>query len=323
MPSCDIDRHNFVTGAIRRGGRTWNCLAARSARFLTPCGIRRQFTLDADVVHDVVHVARILLKTPGFTLIALLVFALGIGATTAILSVADAFFVSRLPVPQPERVMTVWQYNRETGATQQDVAPANAIDWMKRVQSFEAVAVAEPWSVQSSTGREPVTLEAARVSEQFFTVLDAPLLHGRPFLAREYQRGGERVAIFSHSMWKDSVRRRRVDRRSSRAPERRRHVYRRRCAAAGFRTTALRQSSHAAGTIRVAAQARVRAVRAEPARHGYWNVLGRLRPGVSITQARAEFDAVSTQLAREYPQTNKNIAAQIVPLREHLVGQLP
>ena len=53
---------------------------------------------------------------------------------------------------------------------------------------------------------------------------------------------------------------------------------------------------------------------------GFWNVLGRLRPGVSITQARAEFDAVSAQLAREYPETNRNIAAQIVPLREHLVG---
>ena len=125
---------------------------------------------------------RILLETPGFTLTALLVFALGIGATTAIISVADAFFVRCLPVPQTERVMTLWQYNRETGATQQDVAPANAIDWMKRVQSFEAIAVAEPWTVQSSiTGREPVALEAARVSEQFFTVLDAPLLHGRPF----------------------------------------------------------------------------------------------------------------------------------------------
>ena len=55
---------------------------------------------------------------------------------------------------------------------------------------------------------------------------------------------------------------------------------------------------------------------------GFWNVLGRLRPGVSIEQARAEFDAMSAQLAREYPQTNRNIAAQIVPLRAHLVGSL-
>lgn len=165
--------------------------------------LRRQFTLDADVVHDAVHAVRMLVKTPGFTAIALLVFALGIGATTAIISVADAFFVRDLPVRQPDRVMTVWQHNRETGATQQDVAPANAIDWMTRIRSFEAVAVAEPWTVQSTlTGQEPVALEAARVSE-FFTVLGAPMLYGRPFLSQEYQREGESAAIVSYSMWRD------------------------------------------------------------------------------------------------------------------------
>jgi putative ABC transport system permease protein len=283
--------------------------------------IRRQFTLDADAVHDVGHAVRILLKTPGFTVIALLVFALGIGATTAIVSVADAFFVRRLPVPQPERVMTVWQYNRETGAAQQDVAPANAIDWMKRVQSFEAVAVAEPWTVQSNiTGREPVALEAARVSEEFFTVLDAPLLHGRPFLAQEYQRGGERVAIVSYSMWKDAF-----GGDTS--------IVGRRVRMNDFDTYTV------VGVLRPDFELRLfdnRATRPEPSvwlpkpgfeqieptlrGTGFWNVLGRLRPGVSIAQARAEFDAVSAQLAREYPQTNKNIAAQIVPLREHLVG---
>ena len=62
--------------------------------------IRRQFTLDADAVHDAAHAVRMLLKTPGFTAIALLVFAIGIGATTAIVSVADALFMRPLPVPQ-------------------------------------------------------------------------------------------------------------------------------------------------------------------------------------------------------------------------------
>ncbi len=283
--------------------------------------LRRQFTLDADAVHDTVHAARMLLKTPGFTLIALLVFALGIGATTAIISVADAFFVRRLPVRQPERVMTVWQYNRETGATQQDVAPANAIDWMKRVQSFEAVAVAEPWTVQSNiTGREPVALEAARVSKQFFTVLDAPMLHGRPFRAEEYQRGGERVAIVSYSLWTDA--------------------FGGDASVVGRRVRVNDVDTYTVvGVLRPDFELRLfdnRATRPEPSvwlpkpgfeqfepnlrGTGFWNVLGRLRPGVSIAQARAEFDAVSAQLAREYPKTNKNIAAQIVPLREHLVG---
>ena len=283
--------------------------------------IRRQCTLDADAVHDAVHGARMLLKAPGFTAIALLVFAIGIGATTAIVSVADALFVRRLPVQQPERVMTVWQYNRETGATQQDVAPANAIDWIKRVRSFETVAVAEPWTVQSTiAGREPVALEAARVGEQFFTVLGTPMLHGRAFLPQEYQRGGERVAIFSYGLWRDSF---------------------------GSDVSLIGRSVRLddadaytlVGVLPPDFELRLfdnRATRPEPSvwlpkqgfeqfeptlrGTGFWNVLGRLRPGVSIEQARAEFDALSAQLAREYPQINRNIGAQIVPLREHLVG---
>src|SRR5262245_15698071 len=97
--------------------------------------IRRQLTLDADAVHDAVHGIRMLAKSPGFTSIVLLVFAVGIGATTAMLSVADTFFIRPLPIPHADRVATVWQYNRETGAARQDVAPANAIDWITRTRS--------------------------------------------------------------------------------------------------------------------------------------------------------------------------------------------
>jgi len=317
-------RHRSVQ-LRRRRNVTWrtNMELLRRALGSLPdaAWIRRQFTHDADAVHDAVHAARMLLKAPGFTAIALLVFALGIGATTAIVSVTDAFFVRRLPVRQPERVMTVWQYNRETGTTQQDVAPANAIDWIQRVQSFEAVAVAEPWTVQASTaGREPAVLEAARVGEQFFTVLGTPMLHGRAFLPQEYQRGGERVAIFSYVMWRDSFG---SDVSIIGRPVRVNDA----------------DTYTVVGVLPPDFELRLfdnRATRPEPSvwlpkqgfeqfepnlrGTGFWNVLGRLRPGVSIEKARAEFDALSAQLAREYPQTNKNIAAQIVPLREHLVG---
>jgi putative ABC transport system permease protein len=285
--------------------------------------IRRQFTLDADAVHDARHAARRLLEAPAFTAIALVVFAIGIGATTAMVSVADAFFGRRLPVRQPERVMTVWQYNRQTGATQQDVAPANALDWIARVRSFETIAVAEPWAVQSTlVGREPAVLEAARVGEQFFSVLDTPMLHGRPFLPQEHRPGGEPVAIFSYAMWRDAF--------GSDA------------SIIGRRVRLNDTDAYTVvGVLPPDFELRLfdnRATRPEPSvwlpkqgfeefepslrGTGFWNVLGRLRPGLSIHQARAEFDGVSAQLAREYPQTNTNIAAQIVPLRQHLVGSL-
>jgi putative ABC transport system permease protein len=286
--------------------------------------IRRQFTLDADAVHDAVYGVRMLLRTPGFTAIVLLVFAIGIGATTAMLSVADTFFMRPLPVPDAERVMTVWQYNRETGATEQDVAPGNAIDWLKRSRSFEAVALAEPSGLSSEIpGREPEYLSAARVSEQFFQVLGTRMRLGRAFLPEEYQPEASRAAILSYATWRDrfgadasivgqavrlgrgapftivgvmpaGLELRLFDNRFQRQPEPRLWL-----PMQGFADFALNARGN-----------------------GFWNVLGRLRPGVSIEEAQAEFDALSAQLAFEYPQTNRNIAAQVMPLRTHLIGGL-
>jgi len=285
--------------------------------------IRRQFTLDADAVHDAVHGVRMLLKTPGFTVIALLVFAIGIGATTAMLSVADTFFMRPLPVPQAERVMTIWQYNRETGAARQDVTPGNAIDWVKRARSFEAIALAEPTGLNSEIpGREPEYLKATFVSDQFFKVLGAPMLLGRAFEAQDYQQG-VRVAILSYPMWKnrfggDASIVGQAVRLGRGAPHTIVGVMPPNLELRLFNNRFQRQPEPLVwlpkqGFVDVEINGR---------RTGFWNVLGRLRPGVSMAEAQAEFDALSAQLAREYPETNRNIAAQVVPLRAHLVGSL-
>jgi putative ABC transport system permease protein len=220
--------------------------------------------------------------------------------------------------------MTVWQYNRETGTTQQDVAPGNAIDWITRARSFEAVAIAEPSGLNSEMpGREPEYLSAARVGEQFFDVLRTPMLYGRTFAEREYQRGAGRVAILSYPMWRSrfggdaSIVGRAVrlgrgepftivgvmppgldlrlfDNRFQRQPEPLVWLPKQ-----GFEDFELNARGN-----------------------GYWNVVGRLRSGVSVEEARAEFDTLSAQLAREYPRTNRNIGAQLVPIRAHLAGSL-
>jgi hypothetical protein len=210
--------------------------------------IRRQFTLDADAVHDAVCSVRMLLKTPGFTAIILLVFAIGIGATTAMVSVADTFFMRPLPVRDAERVMTVWQYNRETGATEQDVAPGNAIDWLKRSRSFEAMALAEPSGLSSEIpGREPEYLSAALVTEQFFQVLGTPMLFGRAFLAEEFQEGsqvrpggGGPCSDLKLFHVEGPVRRRRLYCRPGRASGQGRALYNRGSDAARPRTASLR-----------------------------------------------------------------------------------
>lgn len=285
--------------------------------------MRRQLTLDADAVHDATHATRMLLKTPAFTGIALLVFAIGIGTATAIVSIADALLLRPLSMPQPERIMTVWQQNRETGLDHQDVAPGNALDWVARATSFESAAVAEPWTLNATLpNRDPEYLAAAKVSEHFFTVLATTMFLGRPFLGPEFQRGAGRVVILSYTMWRD---------RFGSDP------------GVVGRAVSLENNERytVVGVMPPRLELRLfdsRAQRPEPLvwlpkqgfeniertwrGTGYWNVLGRLRPGVSEAAARAEFDALSAQLAREYPQTNANVTAQVVPLRSHLVGSL-
>ena len=167
--------------------------------------LRRQFTLDADAVRDTVHGVRMLARTPGFTLSVLVVFAIGIGATTAILSLTDALLARPLSLPDWDRVMTIWQVNTETGQGRLDVAPANAIDLMQRVRSFQSLAIAENWSVKHTVaGGEPQQpLAAARVTETFFQVLDLPMLYGRGFGPDDYRPGANRTAVLSHRVWSD------------------------------------------------------------------------------------------------------------------------
>jgi putative ABC transport system permease protein len=286
----------------------------------------RLLTLDADTVHDAVHAVRVLVKAPAFTAIVLFVFALGIGATTAMVSIADALFLRALPVSEPERVITIWQHNRDTGRGEQDVAPANAIDWVERSGSsrtFEAIALVEPWGVNSLIpGQEPEYFEAARVSEQFFALLGTRMLHGRAFLPQEYLRDSGRFAILSFPMWRDRFgadpsvvgRAVQLDQRAAYTivgvlPQ-------------GFELRLFDGSERRPEPWLWLPKQGFEEFEPRLRGSGYWNVLGRLRPGVSITQANAELDVLSEQLAREYPQTNKSITAHVVPLRTHLVGSL-
>jgi putative ABC transport system permease protein len=268
---------------------------------------------------------RLLLKSPGATIITLFVFAIGIGAATAIVSVADALFMRPLPVAQPDRLMTVWQYDRDTGLHGQDVAPGNAIDWVARARSFETAAIAEAMMFNLNfAGREPDYLMGARVSEQFFKVLGTSPLHGRTFLPGEHRRGGPRVVLLSHAVWttrfggNPSVVGRNVRLDADEA-----------FTVVGVMPAGLelRLFHDSAGARRPETSIWMPKQDFEEAEKtarggGFWNVLGRLRPGVAADEAQAELDVISAQLARDYPQTNARVGAEVVPLRSHLAGSM-
>jgi putative ABC transport system permease protein len=280
--------------------------------------LRRQLTRDADVVHDAAHGVRMLAKSPAFTAVALFVLAIGIGASTAIASLADALLFRRLPIPEADRVVTLWERNRLTGVGREDVAPGNAIDWVARPSSFAAAAAVEPWSVDfTAPGGEPEVLYAARVTERFFEVTGVPMLHGRAFTSPEFTKGNDRVAILSHGVWKE---------RFGGDPSVVGQVV---------------QLDHLpyvlVGITRPGVDLRLFEARREPRVYltkyfepyeprirtsGYWNVLARLKLGVSLEQARQEMDVLSAALARDYPNSNRNTVAEVIPIRDHLAGSL-
>ena len=311
----------------RRQHRPWstdmNLISRALGSFPDAAWIRRQFTLDAECVHDVVYSTRGLAKSPAFTAITLLVFAIGIGAAIAIVSVADTLFMRPLPIKDPSRVMTIWQQNRASGAERLDVAPGNALDWMARTHSFQALAVADPFTFNLNfAGRDPDYLTAARVSEQFFSVLGTSTIEGRLFVPEEYRRGAARAVIFSHALWTsrfgaDPTLVGKAVRLDAGAPYTVVGVMPPNLELRLFDDRARRAEIQIwmpkPGFDETESRLRV---------YGAWNVLGRLRPDVSIAEAQADLDVISGQLAREYPKTNTSISAQVIPLRAHLAGGL-
>ena len=279
---------------------------------------RRQLTGDADAVHDAAHGVRMLAKSPGFTAVALLVLAIGIGASTAIASLADALLFRPLPIPEAQRVVTLWERNRLTGVGRDDVAPGNAIDWVTRPASFAAAAAVEPWSLDFTVpGGEPEVLYAARVSERFFDVLGLQMLYGRAFTPAEFIKGNDRVVILSHGAWKE------------------------RFGADATVVGRVIQLDHlpyvVVGITPPGIDLRLFEARREPRAYlpkyfqdfepkirgtGYWNVLARLKPDVSLQQAREEMDVLSAELARDYPNSNRNTVAEVVLIRDHLAGSM-
>jgi putative ABC transport system permease protein len=311
-------RHRWSRGRVASRRHEAEMVRRSLGALVDAAWLRRQFTLDAEVVHDLSHGVRMLIKAPGFTALSLLVLAIGIGASTAMASIADALLFRRLAIPEPERVLTLWERNLTSGVGGQDVAPGNAIDLVSRTTAFAAIAAVEPWSVDLATpGGEPENLNAARVSRGFFDVLGVPMLHGRSFLPHEYADGAERVVVLSHGLWRD---------RFGADP-----------AVVGRPIAIDYQSYVAVGVMRPGIELRLFDAKREPRAYlpkyfedfeprirssGYWNVLGRLKPGISLEQARRELDVLSAQLAREYPNSNRDKTAEAVPIRDHLAGSV-
>jgi predicted permease len=199
----------------------------------------------------------------------------------------------------------------------EDVAPGNFLDWRERARSFERVAAAIPYSHDYTGGGEPEVFFGAQVTDGFFEVLGVRPALGRSFLPEEHLRGGRRVVLISHGLWQ---------RRFGADPS----IVGRAISLDGMPFTVVgvlprdyapqifpRPGELGIWTPKVI-QEHERRVRGS----AWWNVVGRLKAGVSIEESQAEMETIAAGLAAEHPRTNHGISASVVSLRDHLMGDV-
>jgi predicted permease len=256
---------------------------------------------------DVRYGGRNLLRTPGFTAVAVITLALGIGASTAIFSAVNAVLLRPLAYKDSERLVTVLHYG--TGP----VATANYIDWRDQSRSFEAMGGADYWSPNLINSDPPEHLYGLKVTQNLLPLLGIPPLLGRLFVPGEDRQGAEHEAILSYRLWQ---------RHFSSDP-----------GILGKPITLDGEAYTVVGVMPPAFKfAPFWATHAElwvPDAFGnsihdrggnHLRVFARLRPGVTLEQARAEMATISGRLEQQYPATNRGVA--VTPLKENVVGKI-
>ncbi len=256
---------------------------------------------------DVRYGLRLLARSPGFAAVAIVTLALGIGASTAILSVVDAILLRPLDYADPDRLVVLLK--EEDGP----VAPANFLDWKARSRSFERMGAAEYWTPNLTAGGSPEKLWALRLTPDVLPLLGVRPALGRFFLPSEATAGTDRVVVLGHGVWTS---------RFGADP-----------AILGRPITLDGEPYTVVGVMPPsfqfapfwATEAQLWApldltARVSDRGGSSLRVFARLKPGVSVDSARRELAAVTAGLEREFPGTNRNMT--VTPLLEKVVGDV-
>jgi len=260
-------------------------------------------------------------KTPGFTMVAVVVLALGIGANTAIFSVVNAILLRPLPFQAPERLVQVWHVpppKSFPGTTRFPVSPANYLDWEKQNHVFENMAIYGHRSYNMTGSGEPESVSGIAVSPEFFFVLRVQPILGRVFLSEENQDGRGKVAILSQAFWQTHFASDpNIVGRTISLDHLTYTVVGVVASKSLFPVSSDPQSQPQLWTPLAWTDAE-RAIRGN---HNY-HVIARLKPGADVKQSQAEMNTISARLEQEYPNDDKGWGATVVPLRDQLVGDV-
>ena len=263
------------------------------------------------MLNDLRYAFRSLRRSPGFTFLASLTLALGIGANAAIFNVAWQVLLKPLPFPDEDRLVVIWSAfgpNRRLNP----VAPANYYDWVTGSRSFDAIAAYNLFSQESNlTGTgEPQQIRLVWVTEDFFRVLSIAPLLGRPILPSDGAENSGSVIVLTERLW--------------------RSVFGSDRSVVGRTVTVDGEPHEIVGVMPDAARIGtqtgdawvrlpLRVQRGVRQAH-FLSVVARMRPGVTLAQATDDVVAVSERSAREFPSVNAGLSARVVSLREHLAG---
>jgi putative ABC transport system permease protein len=263
------------------------------------------------------HAFRLLAKSPGFTAVAVLTLALGIGANAAIFSVVYSALLRPLPYYQPYRLITLGEgrlQSKGSIADSQNTSHPDFVDWQKMAKGFQQLAAYGFDAFTLGGNGEPKAVFATQVTPNFFATLGVKPLLGRTFLDGEDAGDGPHVAMLTYGAWQSDfggdphVIGRTITLNNK--PATIVGVLPRDFQFAPSLAYPLWVPMHATGDL-----ATRRSLR-------WMNVFGRLAPGVTLAQARAEMDGITAQLAREYPQQDGSTFVLMGTLREKVIGQI-
>jgi putative ABC transport system permease protein len=264
------------------------------------------------MVKDIRFALRQLVKQPGFTFIAVLVLALGIGANTAIFSIVNAVLLRPLPYPDADRIMVL---NESANGQEFSVSLPNYQDWKRDNNVFKYFAITrrESRNLSGIPGREAERIPCAYVSEEFFKVVGLSPKLGRIFNEEEEKPGGPPAVVISDRLWQ--------------------HAFARDAAVLGQTIKLHNQGFTIIGVMPPEMNSpqntdvwfpfarRIVPFWQDRVIHPMLFVWGRLKPGVTVDQARTEMKAIAARLEKEYPSTNAGASISVTPLLESLIGK--
>ncbi len=262
------------------------------------------------MLSDLKFALRQLAKSPGFTAVAILTLALGIGACTAIFSVVNGVLLRPLSYAQPERIVFI----RETQLPQFpefSIAPPNFLDWQKMTRSFESLAAYRGQSYNLTGEGEPLRLVGQRVTAGYLSVYGIAPQLGRDFLPEEDSTAKGKVVILSHGLWQ------RQFGGAAGAIGRTLQLNGEPYTVIGVMPVDFQRSGN---TELWAPMAFTDEDKAGDNRGAHYiNVAGRLKSGVTLEQAQSEMDVLASQFARQYPDTNKGWGIKLFLLTDYIV----